>query len=153
MLPVVARTFARIQERLLGRRTFAILKELEASQWWPRERIAALQVERMRNLAAAAYEHTPYWRSVMNEHQIRPADIRSLEDLRRFPLLEKATLRERREEMVWREEGPRVKLVRTSGSTNEALQFYTSSNREAAINAARIRGNRWIGINKGDKEV
>jgi phenylacetate-CoA ligase len=153
MLPILARTFSRIQERLLGRRTFAILKELEASQWWPRDRIRALQVERLRDLAVAAYAHSPYWRSVMDERGIQPAAIRSLDDLRRFPLLEKTTLREHREEMVWREEGPRVKLVRTSGSTNEALEFYTSSSREAAINAARIRGHRWIGINKGDKEV
>jgi phenylacetate-CoA ligase len=153
MIPVLARTFCRIQERLLGRRTFAILRELEESQWWPRERLDALRLERLRRLAASAYEHTPYWQAVMDQQGFSPADLRSLEDLRRFPLLEKATLRERREEMVWRDEGPRLKLVRTSGSTNEALQFYTNSNREAAINAARIRGHRWIGVNKGDKEV
>jgi phenylacetate-CoA ligase len=153
MLPAVARTFARIQERLLGRRTFAILKELEESQWWPRERLGALQLERLHALAASAYEHTPYWRALMNERGISPGDLQTLDDLRRFPLLEKATLRARREEMVWRQEGPRVKLVRTSGSTNEALQFYTSNSREAEINAARIRGHRWIGINKGDREV
>ncbi len=153
MLPILARTFSRVQERLLGRRTFAILKELEASQWWPRERIAALQIQRLRELARAAHEHTSYWQSVMDERGIVPDAIQSLDDLKRFPLLEKATLRDRREEMVWRDEGPRVKLVRTSGSTNEALQFYTSSSREASINAARIRGHRWIGVNKGDKEV
>jgi phenylacetate-CoA ligase len=153
MIPVLARTFSRIQERLLGRRTFAILKELEESQWWPRERLDALRLERLRSLAASAYEHTLYWRAVMDQQGFSPADLRSLEDLRRFPLLEKATLRERREEMVWRDEGPRLRLIRTSGSTNEALQFYTNSNREAAINAARIRGHRWIGVNKGDREV
>ena len=153
MLPILARTFSRVQERLLGRRTFAILKELEASQWWPRERIEALQIQRLRELARAAHEHTSYWQSVMDERGFSPDAIQSLDDLKRFPLLEKATLRDRREEMVWRDEGPRVKLVRTSGSTNEALQFYTSSSREASINAARIRGHRWIGVNKGDKEV
>jgi len=153
MLPILARTFFRIQERLLGRRTFAYLKDLEASQWWPRERLEALQLARLRDLAAAAYAHTPYWRDVMDTHGIRPDGIASLDDLRRFPLLEKPTVRTRREEMVWREEGPRLSLVRTSGSTNEALQFYTNSNREAEINAARIRGHRWIGINKGEKEV
>ena len=153
MIPVLARTFSRIQERLLGRRTFAILKELEESQWWPRERLDALRLERLRSLAASAYEHTLYWRAVMDQQGFSPADLRSLEDLRRFPLLEKATLRERREEMVWRDEGPRLRLIRTSGSTNEALQVYTNSNREAAINAARIRGHRWIGVNKGDQEV
>jgi phenylacetate-CoA ligase len=153
MLPILARTFFRIQERLLGRRTFAILKELEASQWWPRERLEALRLERLRALAAVAHTHTPYWRGVMDERGIAPDGIRSLEDLRRFPLLEKATLRARRDEMVWREEGPRVMLVRTSGSTNEALQFYASSNREAAINAARIRGHGWVGVNRGDREM
>jgi len=153
MLPVIAMTFFRIQERLLGRRTFAILKELEASQWWPRERIAALQLERLQQLVASAYAHSSYWRRLMDERGIKPGDLQTVDDLRRFPLLEKATLRLRREEMVWRQEGPRVKLVRTSGSTNEALQFYTSSSREAAINAARIRGHRWIGVDKGDKEV
>jgi len=153
MLPILARTIFRIQERLLGRRTFTFLRLLEKSQWWPRERIEALQLRRLRDLVSAAYEHTPYWRSVMDERGLSPDGIDSLADLQRFPLLEKPTLRAHRDEMVWRQEGPRVMLVRTSGSTNEALQFYTSSNREAEINAARIRGHRWVGVNKGDKEV
>jgi phenylacetate-CoA ligase len=82
-----------------------------------------------------------------------PEDVQSLEDLKRFPLLEKETLRKRREEMVWRDEGKRVQLVRTSGSTNEALEFYTSSTREAHINAARMRGHEWVGVRRGEKEL
>ncbi len=89
----------------------------------------------------------------MDAHGINPLAIRSLDDLQRFPLLEKQTLRERREEMVWREEGRRVQLVRTSGSTNEALEFYTSSTREAHINAARMRGHEWVGVRRGEKEM
>jgi len=153
MVPILARTFFRVQERLLGRRTFAILRQLEASQWWGRDRVRRLQLARLQDLVSTAYEHSPYWHSLMDSRGIRPGDIRSLEDLRRFPLLEKSSLRARREEMVWRGAGRRVKLIRTSGSTNEALQFYTNSHREANINAARIRGHRWIGVNIGDKEV
>ncbi|MGD8388292.1 MAG: phenylacetate--CoA ligase family protein, partial [Desulfobacteraceae bacterium] len=104
-------------------------------------------------LLQGAYEHTPYWRELMDAQGIRTADIRSLQDLQRFPLLEKQTLRERREDMVWRNEGKRVQLVRTSGSTNEALEFYTSSTREAHINAARMRGHEWIGVRRGEKEM
>ena len=152
MVPMLARTIFRIQERLLGRGTFAILRELEDSQWWPRERLDALRARRLGNLVESAYAHTPYWREVMDRHGIRPGAVSSLEHLRRFPLLDKAALRSRREEMV-RRDLRRVQLVRTSGSTNEALQFYTSSIREAHINAARIRGHRWIGVEKGDKEV
>jgi len=153
MLPILARTFFRVHERLLGRPTFRILRELEDSQWWPRERLEALQVERLRAMAAVAYEHTPYWRQVMDARGLRPGDIRGLDDLRRLPLLDKETIRARREEMVWRRAGRRVRLVRTSGSTNEALQFYTSALREAHINAARMRGHAWVGIRRGEREL
>ncbi len=153
MHPAIARTLYRLQERLLGRPTFARLKELEASQWWPRARIQALQLRRLQDLVRAAYEHTPYWREVMDERGIRPDGIGSLADLGRFPLLTKATIRARREDMVWRDGGGRVQMARTSGSTNEPLEFYTSSVREAQINAARIRGHEWVGIRRGDREM
>jgi phenylacetate-CoA ligase len=153
MHPRLARTCFRLQERMLGRRTFAILKELEKSQDWSRAQLEQLQLRRLQLIVANAYEHTPYWRSVMDDHHIRPADIRALADLQRFPLLDKETVRARREEMVWAEGRRRLMVVRTSGSTNEALQFYTDSEREAHINAARIRGHQWIGIHKGDREM
>lgn len=153
MLPSLARSFYRIQERMLGRRTFAFLRELEEAQRWPRERLEELRLRRLKHVVAKAYEHTPYWRSVMDEAGFSPDDVQSLSDLQRFPLLDRETIRARREEMVWRGDRRRFMLVRTSGSTNEALQFYTDSDREAQINAARIRGHRWIGINKGDREM
>ncbi|MDD4788356.1 MAG: hypothetical protein PHO07_14365, partial [Pirellulales bacterium] len=147
------RTAFRIHERLLGRRSFAILDELRGSAAWPRQRRAELQLERLQAIVAAAYAHTPYWREVIDGCGIRPQGIRSLDDLRRFPLLEKGTLRARRDEMTWRAAGRRLALVRTSGSTNEALQFYTNSDREAQINAARMRGHEWIGIRRGEREM
>lgn len=153
MFPLLARTCFRLQERLLGRRTFAVLKELEQTQWWPRERLEELRLRRLQDVVAKAYEHTPYWRSLMDQAGISPPDIRSLADVRRFPLLDKEVVRARRQEMVWPGNRRRLMLVRTSGSTNEALQFYTDSEREAQINAARIRGHRWIGINKGEREM
>ena len=153
MLPIMARTFFRLQERLLGRRSFALLSELLQSERYSRERLDELRLGRFRRVVTSAYEHTPYWREVMDRHGIRPEAIGSLDDVRRFPLLVKSTLRDRREQMSWREAGRRVTLVRTSGSTNEALQFYTSSRREAHINAARMRGHEWIGVRRGDREM
>jgi phenylacetate-CoA ligase len=153
MLPIIARSIFRLQERMLGRRSFAILAELEQSQWWTREKIDELRLQRLQDVVQAAWDHSPYWQTTMRDHGIAPSDMRCLADLRRFPLLDKETLRARREEMVWRGEGPRMQLMRTSGSTNEALQFYTNSNREAQINAARMRGHRWVGMERGEKEM
>jgi len=153
MLPLFARMFFRVHERLLGRRTFRILRDLQESQWWPDERIKELQLKRLQDLVACAYEQTEYWRRLMDDNHILPADMQSLDDLRRFPLLAKPTLRTHRENMVARGGGSRLWLVRTSGSTNEALQFYSNPDREAHINAARIRGHEWIGIRRGEKEM
>ena len=153
MIPVIARNIFRFQELLLGRPSFQILNELNKSQWWSRDRLEKLRLNRLNALIHTAYSHTPYWKELMDSLQIKPDDIRTVEDLQQFPLLEKNTLREKREQMVWREEGKRVQLVRTSGSTNEAQEFYTSSSREAHINAARMRGHEWVGVRRGEKEM
>ncbi len=150
---MIARNIFKLQEMLLGRPSFKILKDLRKSQYWPLEKREALRSQRLRRIIQTAYEHTSYWREVMDANNLAPNDIHSPMDLHKLPLLEKKTLRQRREEMVWKEEGPRVQFVRTSGSTNEALEFYTSSTREAHINAARMLGHEWVGIHRGDKEM
>jgi phenylacetate-CoA ligase len=153
MLPVLARKIFHLQETILGRPSFKILSELLESERWSKERLQQLQFERLKSTIQSAYDHTGYWKELMDVHGIQPNTIQSLDDLSKFPLLEKNAVREKREEMVWRGEGKRLQLVRTSGSTNEALQFYTSSTREAHINAARMRGHEWVEIRRGDKEL
>ena len=153
MIPVIARNIFRFQELLLGRPSFQILNELNQSQWWAQDRLEKLRQDRLTALIDVAYTQIPYWKELMDSLQIKPADIRRVEDLQQFPLLEKDTLREKREDMVWKGEGKRLQLIRTSGSTNEALEFYTSSSREAHINAARMRGHEWVGIRRGEKEM
>ena len=153
MVPALARTFFHIQERMLGRRSFALLAELRRTERMAPDQRRELQFARLREVLAAAREHTPYWREVMDAAGVEPADVRSLDDLRAMPLLTKDTVRARKEDMVWRDEGKRLRLVHTSGSTNEALAFYTNSHREAQINAARMRGHEWIGVRRGEKEM
>lgn len=153
MIPIVARNIFRIQEQVLGRPSFRILGELNKSQWWSEEELKQLRLERLQKTITVAYEKIPYWKNLMDSIGISPHDIHTIEDLKQFPLLEKETLREKREEMVWKKAGKRVQLVRTSGSTNEALEFYTCSIRESHINAARMRGHEWVGVRRGEKEM
>lgn len=153
MYPLIARNIFLLQELALGRPSFRLLAELRQSERWSKDHLAQLRLQRLRDTVQSAHANTPYWKTVMDDSGIRPESIQSLDDLRQFPLLEKNTIREKRDEMVWREEGKRLQLVRTSGSTNEALQFYTSSTREAHINAARMRGHEWVGIRRGEKEL
>ncbi len=153
MIPSVARTLFRVQERMLGRRSFAVLEELKRSQQWTRDEVERLQLQRLQQIIATAHAESPFWREIMDRHGIEPASIQSLTDLQQFPLLEKETVRTERERMVTRRTDRGFKLVRTSGSTNEALQFYANAHQEAQINAARMRGHEWIGVRRGDREM
>ena len=153
MLPLIARHLYRLQESLLRRKTFAVLAQLNESQWWPLEKLESLQYARLRRIAHLAYEHMPYWRRVMEERKILPDRLRSLDDLRRLPLLDKSMLQEHPDEMEWLEGGRRVHMTRTSGSTNAPLEFYSCADREAHVNAARIRGHEWVGMQRGEKEM
>ncbi|HEX8012084.1 MAG TPA: phenylacetate--CoA ligase [Casimicrobiaceae bacterium] len=60
----------------------------------PRERLAALQIERLRASVANAYEHVPLHRARLDAAGIAPGDIARLEDVRALPFTLKTDLRD-----------------------------------------------------------
>jgi phenylacetate-CoA ligase len=57
------------------------------------DELRALQLERLRWSLRHAYENVPHYRSSFDAAGVRPDDLRSLEDLSRFPFTTKADLR------------------------------------------------------------
>src|SRR5437016_3829032 len=66
----------------------------EEIETMPRQRLAALQLERLRATVAEVYERVPFFRESFDRAGVRPSDVRSLEDLRRFPFTRKSDLRD-----------------------------------------------------------
>jgi len=60
----------------------------------PRERLAALQLQRLRASAQNAFRHVPLHRKRFEAVGLDPADIRSVDDIRALPFTTKADLRE-----------------------------------------------------------
>jgi phenylacetate-CoA ligase len=58
------------------------------------DELRALQMQRMQWSLRHAYEHVPHYRRRFDEHGVHPSDLRSLEDLARFPFTTKADLRD-----------------------------------------------------------
>ena len=56
--------------------------------------LRALQLERLRQIVAAAFERSSVYRQMCREAGVAPADIRTLDDVRRLPFLDKTTLRD-----------------------------------------------------------
>jgi len=140
---------------LRGTHTMRCLKELEASQWWPPERLEQLQSERLQHLIHYAYERVPYYRRLMDSRGIHPDDIRTAADLPKLPVLTKEIVREEGESLVARG-FPRRRLREghTGGSTGTPLVFLSSIDGRLSHGMARsLRAHEWAGLYPGDRFV
>ena len=59
-----------------------------------RERIRAIQLEKLIAQVEWTYERVPWYRQRMNEMGVSPRDIRTLEDVRKLPFTDKSVLRD-----------------------------------------------------------
>lgn len=60
----------------------------------PRPELERLQLARLKDMLSYAYENTVHYRRSFDEAGVRPEDLRTLEDLARFPFVSKQTERE-----------------------------------------------------------
>lgn len=60
----------------------------------PRERLAALQLERLKANLRLAYDKVPHHRRAFDARGVTPEDLKSLDDLRHFPFTVKTDLRD-----------------------------------------------------------
>jgi phenylacetate-CoA ligase len=138
---------------LRGTHTMRCLAELERSQWWSPERIAALQSERLARLIEHAYRTVPHYRSAMQQRGITPNDIRSATDLCALPIISRSYVQQHGEEMRSEVYPPHLlRRTRTSGSTGTPLEFYGTVEDQVNRGFARgIRALEYTGLHLGDR--
>lgn len=67
----------------------------EALETQPRADWDALKLQLLQKHLLHAYTHSPYYRASFDAAGVHPEEVRSLDDIRRFPFINKQTLRER----------------------------------------------------------
>ena len=149
---LVANVLFPLHERLKDHDTVAVRKGLEESQWWPKERLEALQLERLRALLAKAEANVPYYRDLFKELGCQADDFLSLEDLRRLPFLTKPIIRQNQERLK-SERARGLARFNTGGSSGEPLIFFIGNERVSHDVAAKWRATRWWGVDIGDPEI
>jgi phenylacetate-CoA ligase len=124
---------------------------LQRSQWWDRERLEALRLRRLRELAATAAATVPFWIDRFAAAGLDPAEVRSFADLTALPVLSKAEIRRHGEELLSRRH-PRSALVpaKTGGSTGEALQIWCDRRGVERRAGAAVRADTWSGWRLGE---
>ncbi len=93
----------------------------------PREKMIALQNEKLVKQVQHVWDHVPYYRKKMEEKGVTPADIRSIGDLHKLPFLTKAYLKEAYPfGMLGVPKEDVVRIHSTSGTTGKrVIAFYS----------------------------
>lgn len=66
----------------------------ESIETMPRKQLDELQLEELKEIVTFAYENSVYYKRAFDEKGLKPEDITTLDDLRKFPFVNKKTERE-----------------------------------------------------------
>jgi phenylacetate-CoA ligase len=154
MYPLIARQVVfPLQERIKGKVTYAVLRKLEKSQWFPASRIQELQFERLKNHLEFAYQHVPYYRRLFDEQGTQPDRIKDFTDFRRIPFLTRESLREQFESLRASVPIRGVQKLSTGSSTGSPVTVLVDPVRNSFVDAARLRSHRWFNADMGVREI
>lgn len=124
---------------------------LERAERWSADRIRSWQLERLQRIVAYAWDHVPAYRSLYKAAGVAPADIRSLDDLRRLPLVTKEMIRDDLRAFTARDLSRfRRTYVTTGGSTGIPFGFYYTDTNRWAEKAFMHAGWSRVGFRLGD---
>jgi phenylacetate-CoA ligase len=124
---------------------------LLAQEHWDRQRIQAAQLQKLQWVVCHAYERSPYYRRAMNEGGVKPSDLRDIRDLSRWPLLDKAIVRERASELLTATKPRRGWLHgHTSGTTGSPLGVWYDRDACRINNAVDRQFKTWAGVGETD---
>ncbi len=144
----------RLAWRVYGRAYRRHYARLERTQWLSRRELERLQLDELRVFLTVAARESSYWGRVFAEHRFEPAAVRSLEELRALPPLEKETVREAETELIARpaREGDwRTVESRTSGTTGKSLRIVLTRDAWIREHAFRWLHRSWGGIRRGER--
>jgi len=113
---------------------------------WPRERIRAYQLERIRAVLDLAYRDSPYYRTTLADIGFEPGDLRTLDVVQDLPLLTKEKVRTQGE-VIMTSDTPELGWVHghTSGTTGSPLGLWYDRGTCVMTNVVDGRQKSWGG--------
>lgn len=118
------------------------------SEYWSLEKLESFQNKRLKLILNYSYNNIPGYRAKFDEAGIVPSDIKTKEDLKKFPITT-------REELQSNPDFVNTKLITetlyTGGSTGTSLKYYESELAGKMRWNAHLRGWSWNGYAPGKR--
>ena len=139
-------------EQIKGTNSMAWYHRIQEMNTWSREEIRAWQNEQLHRIVNQAYNHTVYWKRVFDERGLTPSDIRTVEDVKKLPILTKKDIFTYYEDMVPDnvDQFPH-RTERTGGTTGDPMQYLVDENIWGYVSADKIVAWKSTGYRFGDK--
>lgn len=126
---------------------------LEQAQWWDPSRIQSHRNRALIELIDIAYREVPFYRQLLDGAGVRPAEIRSAEDLSRIPVVTKAMLRRAYPTASTRATGHRVYEASSSGSTGANFRVQEDLETAGWYRASFLLAVEWSGWQIGQPHL
>jgi len=124
---------------------------LRDSESWTRDQIADYQLREIKRIVQHAFENSPSYRALYEQAGIHPGDLRSFDDFRRFPFVEKETIRDDLEGFSVPIEGRTY--ITTGGSTGIPCGMYRDPKAFAKELASKAHQYHRVGWKEGDRQI
>ena len=126
---------------------FALLQQLEESQWWPYETLLEQQLRQLERVLAYAARHVPFYAERLKVLRGVPRGGLTLEAFRQIPLLKRSDIQDAGDALVSRNipaDHKPVGEVRTSGSTGRPITVKGTAITQMMLRANNLRYHRWF---------
>lgn len=110
------------------------------------EGLKTIQLNKVQDLILYAYNNSQFYKKRFEELNVKPDDLKTLDDLKKFPELSKSDLRNYADEISIYNKQEKMYYSETSGSTGEPLVFYRNQKWDAIHRASILRGYSWHGV-------
>jgi len=115
-----------------------------------KKEIEKYQLKRLKKLIRHSYNTVPYYRELFDKNRITPEDIKSIEDLKKIPVLDKETILSNLNNL---KSIKKYKLVEytSGGSTGNRIVVFKDKRYEQISRGIWLRDMYSVGIRPGDK--
>lgn len=141
-----------MQDFVKKTRILPTLKLLQESHYWNEEQMYNYRLLKLQQLVQYSYKHVPYYTELFDVHGISPDVIKTLDDIKKIPILTKELARVNQKKLVADNINFKyIKKGKTGGTTGVPLLVYSDTNDRSFTWASYYRWYNWIGIEKEDR--
>lgn len=124
---------------------------LKKSEKWTLEDLKAYQLLKLKELVSLAYNNSKYYKNEFDKIGLKPVDIKTLNDIKRIPILTKSKLLKNISEIHTNLKFNRTRVAKTSGTTGNSLMFKREEEAESFNRAVIFRGYSWYKVKPWDR--